>query len=97
MQFLFVAIEGFVYHFQLASKTLLKAPEVSRTRWLGMAVLHFMISVMNNLSLNYQISVPVHIVLKSGGGLVTLVVGTMSGKRYVYLHTYLQEGKTMQS
>ncbi|KAH7392612.1 UAA transporter [Pyrenochaeta sp. MPI-SDFR-AT-0127] len=82
IQFIFVAVEGFAHHFRAHSKTLLKRPEVAHIQWFGIALLHFSISVMNNLSLEYHISVPVHIVLRSGGGLVTLVVGTIAGKTY---------------
>ncbi|KAF2011832.1 UAA transporter [Aaosphaeria arxii CBS 175.79] len=82
IQFVFVAVEGFAYFFRFHSRTLLKQPEVSRVKWLGFAVIHFSISVLNNISLEYHVSVPMHIVLRSGGGLVTLVVGTLFGKSY---------------
>jgi UDP-xylose/UDP-N-acetylglucosamine transporter B4 len=50
--------------------------------WLSVAFLNFAIAVLNNLALEYQISVPLHIVLRSGGGLITLIIGTLAGKTY---------------
>ncbi|KAH7111098.1 UDP-xylose and UDP-N-acetylglucosamine transporter [Dendryphion nanum] len=82
VQFLFTSVEGFAYFFRAQSKTFLKQPEVPRIQWLGIAVIHFSISILNNLSLDYQVSVPMHIVLRSGGGLVTLCVGTLFRNTY---------------
>lgn len=81
LQFAFIAVEGFV-HFFCSSTMTLKAPKVPRRRWLWPAVVHYVVSILNNLSLQYNISVPMHIVLRSGGGLITLCVGTLVGKRY---------------
>ena len=82
MQFLFVSAEGFAHFFRAQSRTLLVPPEISRIKWLGVSIVHFSVCVLNNLSLEYQISVPLHIVLRSGGGLVTLCIGTILGKSY---------------
>jgi UDP-xylose/UDP-N-acetylglucosamine transporter B4 len=37
---------------------------------------------MNNQAFAYNISVPVHIILRSGGSMTTLLVGWCWGKRY---------------
>lgn len=82
IQFVFVAVEGYAHFFSTSTKMLLQQLELRRRQWFGIAVLHFSISVLNNLSLEYHVSVPMHIVLRSGGGLVTLGVGTLAGKLY---------------
>lgn len=44
---------------------------------------HFSVSVLNNLALNYHISVPVHIILRSGGSMVTMLLAYLFfGRRY---------------
>lgn len=81
VQFAFIAIEGFAHHVLWGNKTR-KTSRVSWRQWLSAAIMHFSVSALNNLSLEYEISVPMHIVLRSGGGLVTLGIGALVGKRY---------------
>lgn len=45
-------------------------------------VLFFAINVLNNHAFSYNISVPVHIILRSGGSITTIVAGYLYGKRY---------------
>ena len=42
----------------------------------------FAVNMMNNYAFGYKISVPVHIILRSGGSVMTMVVGYIWGKRY---------------
>ena len=42
----------------------------------------FSINVMNNHAFSYDISVPVHIILRSGGSITTMAAGYLYGKRY---------------
>ena len=42
----------------------------------------FTVNMMNNFAFGYQISVPVHIILRSGGSVATMLVGYLWGKRY---------------
>lgn len=81
-QFLLVAFEGFIYHFDRKSPTLLKPNQIPIYRWLVQIVLFFSVSVLNNYAFGYNISVPVHIILRSGGSMTTLVIGYIWGKRY---------------
>lgn len=44
---------------------------------------HFSVSILNNMALDYHISVPVHIILRSGGSMVTMLLAyVFYGKRY---------------
>lgn len=38
--------------------------------------------MLNNFAFGYNISVPVHIILRSGGSVMTMLVGYVWGKRY---------------
>jgi len=38
--------------------------------------------VLNNHAFSYNISVPIHIILRSGGSITTLVAGYLWGKRF---------------
>ncbi|KAI5789154.1 UAA transporter family-domain-containing protein [Geopyxis carbonaria] len=81
-QFLLVAIEGFFYHIDTSSKTMLKNNLVPIHRWLIQIALFFSVSILNNHAFDYRISVPVHIILRSGGSMTTLVIGWIWGKKY---------------
>lgn len=81
-QFLFVAVEGFIYHFDPKSPTLLKPNTIPIHRWLVQILLYFSVSILNNYAFGYKISVPVHIILRSGGSMTTLVIGWLWGKRF---------------
>lgn len=45
-------------------------------------VLFFAVNVLNNYAFGYKISVPIHIILRSGGSVTTMLVGWLWGKRY---------------
>lgn len=87
-QFLLVAIEGLFYHIDLSSKTMLKKNMVPIHRWLIQIALFFSVSILNNHAFDYRISVPVHIILRSGGSMTTLVVGWIWGKKYSRLQVF---------
>lgn len=63
----------------------LKQNAISIRRWLLNIVLFFSINILNNLAFGYKISVPVHIILRSGGSVTTILVGWLWGKRFTRL------------
>lgn len=81
-QFCLVAAEGLYYHFDRKSPTLLKPNQIPLYRWLGQIVLFFSVSMLNNYAFGFNISVPIHIILRSGGSMTTMLIGYMFGKRY---------------
>ncbi|KAF3919516.1 hypothetical protein ABW20_dc0101126 [Dactylellina cionopaga] len=81
-QFLIVSLEGFIAHFDRNSPTLLVKNQVPILRWLGAIVLFFSVSVLNNWAFGYNISVPIHIILRSGGSVTTMLIGAFLGKRF---------------
>lgn len=60
----------------------LKPRAVPLSRWIPGTIMFFTINMMNNFAFGYNISVPVHIILRSGGSVTTMIVGFLWGKRY---------------
>ncbi|KAI1079407.1 UAA-domain-containing protein [Whalleya microplaca] len=83
VQFLFVAVTGYISQFDSTRPPFFIRPNrVPIRRWLINIVLFFSINVLNNHAFSYDISVPVHIILRSGGSITTMVAGSLYGKRY---------------
>ncbi|KAH8708017.1 UDP-N-acetylglucosamine transporter yea4 [Beauveria bassiana] len=83
VQFSFVAITGYMSQFDSKRPPFFLAPtKVPFTRWAVNIVLFFAINVLNNHAFSYDISVPVHIIIRSGGSITTMVAGYIYGKRY---------------
>ncbi|OTB01495.1 hypothetical protein M426DRAFT_323386 [Hypoxylon sp. CI-4A] len=83
VQFLFVAVTGYISQFDITRPPFFLTPNrVPIRRWLINIVLFFGINVLNNHAFSYDISVPVHIILRSGGSITTMIAGSLYGKRY---------------
>ncbi|KAL7785143.1 UAA transporter [Trichoderma ceciliae] len=83
VQFLFIAITGYVAQFDKARPPFFLTPNVvPLRRWLVNILLFFSINVLNNHAFSYNISVPVHIILRSGGSITTMAAGYLCGKTY---------------
>lgn len=52
----------------------------------------FAVNMLNNFAFGYNISVPVHIILRSGGSVMTMIVGYLWGKRYTSMQSELLDG-----
>lgn len=83
VQFLFVAITGYISQFdETRPPFFLRPNKVPLKRWLVNIVLFFSINTLNNHAFSYDISVPVHIILRSGGSITTMIAGRIWGKKY---------------
>jgi drug/metabolite transporter (DMT)-like permease len=84
VQFLFVAVTGYIAQFDRSRPPFFLTPnKVPLRRWIINIVLFFSINVLNNHAFSYDISVPVHIILRSGGSITTMAAGYVFGsKRY---------------
>ncbi|KAM5370638.1 hypothetical protein ACJZ2D_008352 [Fusarium nematophilum] len=82
VQFLFVAITGFIAQFDRNRRFFIARNKVPLRRWFVNIILFFTINVLNNHAFSYDISVPVHIILRSGGSITTMAAGYLYGKRY---------------
>lgn len=78
-----MAVTGYIAQFDSTRPPFFLTPnKVPITRWLVNIVLFFGINVLNNHAFSYDISVPVHIILRSGGSITTMAAGYIWGKRY---------------
>lgn len=86
-QFIFVAVEGYFQFFD-SSRGLrhgyLAERKVPILKWLQPVLLFFAVSTLNNYVWIYSISVPVHIIFRSGGTVFTMVAGMLTGKKYSF-------------
>ncbi|CAD6441367.1 a342d5fe-c521-4ba9-ad0f-1838ba26c930 [Sclerotinia trifoliorum] len=83
VQFVFVAVTGYISQFDRGRPPLFLTPNrVPIRRWIINIVLFFTINVLNNHAFSYNISVPMHIILRSGGSITTLAAGYIWGKRF---------------
>ncbi|MCJ1246269.1 golgi uridine diphosphate-N- acetylglucosamine transporter [Trapelia coarctata] len=67
---------------------LLKPPAVPIVRWIPNILLFFTVNILNNFAFGYDISVPVHIILRSGGSVTTILVGFIWGKRFTRMQVF---------
>lgn len=89
VQFLFVATTGYVSQFDRNRPPFfLKPNRVPIRRWMINILLFFTINVLNNHAFSYKISVPIHIILRSGGSITTLAAGYIWGKRFSRLQVF---------
>jgi len=89
VQFLFVATTGYISQFDRTRAPLfLKPNQVPIRRWLINILLFFTINVLNNHAFSYNISVPIHIILRSGGSITTLIAGYLWGKRFTRMQIF---------
>ncbi|OZJ02849.1 hypothetical protein BZG36_03224 [Bifiguratus adelaidae] len=94
-QFLFVAVDGFLHHITWPKTSFLptlKPRKVPIWRWLVQVLLFFTVSVLNNAALAYQISVPLHIVFRSGGLFMNMLLGVLILKKKYTLSQYIAVG-----
>jgi hypothetical protein len=83
VQFLFVAITGYISQFDPDRPPFFLRPNrVPIRRWMINILLFFTINILNNHAFSYNISVPIHIILRSGGSITTLAAGFLWGKRF---------------
>ncbi|CAO3689461.1 unnamed protein product [Rhizopus stolonifer] len=83
-QFVFVAAEGLRHHITWGKYgPKLKKTVVPLSRWMLLVTIFFIVSLLNNIALGYNISVPLHIIFRSGGLITNMIMGALIlGKRY---------------
>ncbi|KAF9915901.1 golgi uridine diphosphate-N- acetylglucosamine transporter [Lobosporangium transversale] len=59
----------------------LKQRRIPISRWMMIVIMFFTVSVLNNWALAYKISVPLHIIFRSGGLMVGMVLGMLLMKK----------------
>ncbi|KAK0511008.1 hypothetical protein JMJ35_006560 [Cladonia borealis] len=88
-QFVIVALFTLPAHFSIKHPPFfLKPRKVPLIRWVPNIVMFFAVNLLNNFAFGYNISVPVHIILRSGGSVMTMLVGYLWGKRYTKVQVF---------
>lgn len=61
-----------------------KKPAVPISRWAGQVVLFFSTNLLNNVAFAYRVPMTVHIIFRSGGLVINMILGrVVSGRRCV--------------
>lgn len=83
-QFLAVAIGGYIqFSFTHSGQQAIWQHRVPLIEYCKIVGFHFSVSILNNMALDYHISVPAHIILRSGGSVVTMLLAfTFYGRKY---------------
>eukprot|EP00118_Oscarella_pearsei_P011944 m.84117 g.84117 ORF g.84117 m.84117 type:complete len:360 (+) comp36385_c0_seq4:53-1132(+) len=84
-QFLFVAAEGFVF----TSKFGQKRPDIPVKAYLLLVMVFFTVSLVNNYVLNFNVPMPLHMVIKSGSLVANMALGVLIMKRGYSASKYL--------
>lgn len=83
VQFIITALFTWPSHFSADRPPFfVKDRAVPLIRWLPNILMFFAVNMLNNFAFGYNISVPVHIILRSGGSVMTMAVGYLWGKSY---------------
>ena len=78
-QFLIISIEGFVFTTKFGTVP----PKVPFSSWLVLVVMYFLVNVINNFALSYNIPLPLHMVFRAGSLIVNMLMGIfILGKKY---------------
>lgn len=66
----------------------MRSSPVPFRKWCISAALFFTVNMMNNWAFAFNISVPVHIILRSFGSVTTMAAGYIRGKKYTPLQIF---------
>ncbi|XP_013385439.1 UDP-xylose and UDP-N-acetylglucosamine transporter isoform X1 [Lingula anatina] len=84
-QFLFIALEGFIFHADFGRRK----PVVPIRHYVVMVTIFFVVQVVNNLVLGFNISMPLHMIFRSGSLIANLFLGVLILKKSYKLSKYL--------
>ncbi|KAF1941593.1 PMT-domain-containing protein [Clathrospora elynae] len=87
-QFVFTCLSTLHYQFDPNGRYFMRSSLVPFRKWCISAALFFTVNMMNNWAFAFNISVPVHIILRSFGSVTTMAAGGLRGKRYTLLQVF---------
>jgi len=77
--FLFITVQGFFFTARCGTIT----PKVPITAWTTMVIMYFIVSVVNNAALGFNISMPLHMIFRAGSLMANMILGMIIlNKRY---------------
>ncbi|KAJ7714092.1 UAA transporter [Mycena metata] len=85
-QFLIISLHGIPTHIKWTTYgPRFREHRIPLTPYLVQVALFYLISLLNNAAFSYRISMSVHIIFRSGGLVISMVLGWLiSGKRYTF-------------
>lgn len=83
--FLFISVEGFIF----ATNFGRRRPVVPLKHYVTLVVMFFMVSISNNQALSYDISMPLHMIFKSGSLIANMALAIILLRRRYPLSKYL--------
>lgn len=84
-QFLFISIKGFIQETKFGTK----APAIPIRKYMSLVILFFVTSVLNNYALGFNISMPLHMIFRSGALIANMILGVIILKKKYNLREYL--------
>ncbi|GAB1605046.1 UDP-xylose and UDP-N-acetylglucosamine transporter-like [Argonauta hians] len=84
-QFLFITVQGFFFSQQMGKK----APVIPLKNYVVMVSMFFGVQVVNNLALNFHISIPLHMIFRSGSLMANLILCVILLKKRYKMTKYL--------
>jgi dolichyl-phosphate-mannose-protein mannosyltransferase len=87
-QFVFTCLSTLHYQFDPRGRYFLRSSPVPFRKWCISAALFFTVNMLNNWAFAFNISVPVHIILRSFGSVTTMAAGWFRGKSYTRLQVF---------
>ena len=87
MQFILVTVAAYPSQ-RGANGEFLRKPRIPLQKWALGAVMFFSVNMLNNWAFAFDISVPVHIILRSFGSVSTMGAGWLTGKKYSKLQVF---------
>ena len=82
MQFIFVALLAYPSQASVSPPSFLKKTKIPLRVLMTSAVMFYTVNMLNNWAFAFDISVPVHIILRSFGSVTTMAAGWLNGKSY---------------
>lgn len=84
-QFLFISIKGFI----MESKFGTKKSIIPLSKYASLVVMFFVVSILNNYALNFNISMPLHMIFRSGSLIANMLLGIILLKKQYSIREYI--------
>lgn len=84
-QFLFISVKGFIQESRFGTKKSV----IPIKNYLSLVTMFFVVSVLNNYALNFNISMPLHMIFRSGSLIANMILGMIIMKKSYSIREYV--------
>lgn len=84
-QFLFISVKGFIMEQKFGTKKSV----IPISKYLSLVLMFFVVSVLNNYALNFNISMPLHMIFRSGSLIANMLLGIIIMKKTYSIREYI--------